>query len=39
MILVPSGKGYIYNHVTDVFAEITDVDFVANGAPQFVCVY
>ena len=36
MVLVPSGKGYIYNHVTDVFAEITDVDFVANGAPQFV---
>jgi hypothetical protein len=36
MILVPGGKGYIYNHVTDVFAEITDVDFVANGAPQFV---
>ena len=36
MILVPGGKGYIYNHVTDAFAEITDVDFVANGAPQFV---
>ena len=36
MVLVPSGKGYIYNHSTDVFAEITDVDFIANGAPQFV---
>lgn len=36
MVLVPSGKGYIYNYVTDVFSEITDVDFVANGAPQFV---
>ena len=36
MVLVPGGNGYIYNHVTDVFAQITDVDFVANGAPQFV---
>jgi len=36
MILVPSGKGYIYNHVTDSFQEITDSDFTANGAPQFV---
>lgn len=36
MILVPGGKGYIYNHVTDIFSEITDTDFTANGAPQFV---
>jgi hypothetical protein len=36
MVLVPGGNGYIYNHVTDVFAQITDVDFTANGAPQFV---
>jgi hypothetical protein len=36
MILVPNGKGYIYNHVTDTFAEITDSDFTANGNPQFV---
>ena len=36
MVLVPNGKGYIYNHVTDTFAEITDSDFTANGNPQFV---
>ena len=36
LVLVPSGKGYIYNHVTDAFAEITDADFTANGAPQLV---
>lgn len=36
MILVPGGDGYIYNHVTDVFAQITDLDFDANGDPQFV---
>ena len=36
MILVPSGDGYIYNHVTDTFSQITDTDFVANGAPRFV---
>ena len=36
MILVPGGKGYIYNHVADTFAQITDSDFTANGAPQFV---
>lgn len=35
LILVPGGKGYIYNHVTDVFGEITDVDFRANGDPQY----
>lgn len=36
MILVPGGNGYIYNHVTDVFSQITDLDFDANGNPQFV---
>jgi hypothetical protein len=36
MVLVPNGNGYIYNHVTDTFAQITDSDFTANGAPQFV---
>ena len=34
MVLVPSGNGYIYNHVTDTFAQITDSDFTANGNPQ-----
>ena len=36
MVLVPGGNGYIYNHVTDTFQQITDTDFTANGAPQFV---
>jgi hypothetical protein len=36
MVLVPGGDGYIYNHVTDTFAQITDTDFDANGNPQFV---
>ena len=36
MILVPGGDGFIYNHVTDTFSQITDTDFTANGAPQFV---
>jgi hypothetical protein len=36
MILVPGGDGFIYNHVTDTFSQITDADFTANGAPQFV---
>lgn len=36
MILVPGGNGYIYNHVTDTFSQITDSDFTANGNPQFV---
>lgn len=36
MILAPGGNGYIYNHVTDTFSQITDSDFTANGAPQFV---
>jgi len=36
MVLVPGGDGFIYNHVTDVFVQITDTDFDANGNPQFV---
>jgi hypothetical protein len=36
MVLVPGGDAYIYNHVTDIFAQITDPDFDANGNPQFV---
>lgn len=36
MVLVPGGDGYIYNHSTDTYAQITDVDFDANGNPQFV---
>tara|TARA_R110000751_G_scaffold221354_3_gene323869 strand:+ start:43 stop:1464 length:1422 start_codon:yes stop_codon:yes gene_type:complete len=36
LVLVPGGNGYIYNHVTDAFAKITDVDFTANGNPQIV---
>jgi hypothetical protein len=36
MVLVPGGNGYIYNHVTDTFSQITDLDFDANGNPQFV---
>ncbi len=36
MVLVPGGKGYIYNHVADTYVEITDTDFTANGDPQFV---
>lgn len=34
LVLVPGGNGYIYNHVTDTFAQITDPDFTANGNPQ-----
>ena len=36
MVLVPGGNGYIYNHSIDAFVQITDVDFTANGNPQFV---
>ena len=36
MILVPSGAGYIFTHTANTFVTITDVDFVANGLPQFV---
>jgi hypothetical protein len=36
MVMVPGGNGYIYNHVTDTLVQITDVDFTANGNPQFV---
>jgi hypothetical protein len=37
MILVPGGKGYIYNEAAGTpFEEITDVNFTANGNPQYV---
>jgi len=37
MILVPGGKGYIYNEAAGTpFVEITDADFTASGAPQYV---
>jgi hypothetical protein len=36
VVLVPGGKGYVYNQPTNTFAEITDVDFRANGEPQYV---
>ena len=37
MILVPGGKGYIYNEDAGTpFQEITDLDFTANGNPQYV---
>ena len=37
MILVPDGKGYIYNEDAGTpFSEITDTDFTANGNPQIV---
>lgn len=35
MILVPGGTGYIYT-VAGGLVEITDADFTANGAPQYV---
>ena len=39
MILSPGGSGYIYNEsVVPAFAEITDSDFNASGAPQL-CQY
>jgi len=39
MILVPGSKGYIYNEDAGTpFLEITDVDFTANGVPQY-CVF
>ena len=34
LLLVPGGDGYIYNHVANTFAQITDADFTANGNPQ-----
>ena len=37
MVLVPGGKGYIYNEAAGTpFEEITDSDFIANGNPQHV---
>lgn len=35
-ILIPGGDGYIYTASTGVLAKITDVDFTANGNPQYV---
>lgn len=35
-VLIPGGKGYIYNKDTSVFTEITDSDFRANGDPLYV---
>jgi len=34
LVLIPGGNGYIYNHSTDTFVQITDSDFTANGNPQ-----
>lgn len=40
MILVPGGKGYIYNEDAGTpFQEITDSDFRANGDPLFVVYF
>jgi hypothetical protein len=37
MVLIPGGNGYIVNEAASpVFQQITDVDFTANGAPQYV---
>ena len=37
MVLVPGGNGYIINEAAGtVFQQITDGDFTANGAPQYV---
>lgn len=36
MILVPGGKGYIFTTDPDLLVEITDLDFTANGNPQYV---
>jgi hypothetical protein len=37
MVLVPGGSGYIYNENAGIpFQEITDLDFTANGNPQYV---
>ncbi len=37
MVLIPGGGGYIYNEDAGTpFAQITDSDFIANGAPQYV---
>ena len=35
MILVPGGKGYIFTTGPDTLVEITDLDFTANGNPQY----
>lgn len=35
-ILIPGGNGYIFTESPDTLTQITDVDFTANGAPQYV---
>jgi hypothetical protein len=35
-IMVPGGNGYIFTDSPDTLTTIVDVDFVANGAPQYV---
>ena len=36
-ILDPGGNGFTWNNTTTTFAQITDLDFNANGSPQYVC--
>lgn len=38
MILVPGGAGYIFTESPDTLTTITDLDFTANGQPQY-CVF
>lgn len=35
-IMVPGGNGYIFTESPDTLAQITDLDFTANGNPQYV---
>ena len=35
-IMVPGGSGYIFTDAPDTLTTITDLDFTANGAPQYV---
>lgn len=35
-IMVPGGDGYIFTESPDTLTQITDLDFTANGAPQYV---
>jgi len=37
LILVPGGDGYIFTDSPDTLVQITDVDFLANGNPQYAC--
>lgn len=38
MILIPGSTGYIFTESPDTLTTITDLDFTANGAPQY-CVF